>query len=422
MQVKPLGRLILFILFAGLVLGGYRFYQNRSDGQSGSVSLPSLGGGANQQASRDPAGGANDTDDTSASGNSGGGVELVILTSASKNDWLQEQINKFNAANTGKYHVSARLMETRDAFQALLNDKEKPALWSPSSPIWAARLAEVWPQKHGDQQILDVNDDQAVSTFLRTPIVFLTTKAKARYLRPALEGNSNGGGGQSAWAALRDLSQGRKKTPSGSFRFAYADPVTSNSGFLTLGLILLDYANRTGQAGDLNKVAADPRFFSYLAELHRGFVFDQSIDKGTSVVTNAFASGVLRCDLITTYESNALAAAQNNPNLAVIYPNPTAVAEQTVCALSAPFVSDEQRAGARAFLSFLGGRDAQRDGLKYHFRPVRSGALPLAELGDYADQGFRSSFASVELPAYQALNAAAYQWRVHVARRSAALR
>lgn len=157
--------------------------------------------------------------------------------------------------------------------------------------------------------------------------------------------------------------------------------------------------------------------------MHRGFVFDETIDKGTGAVTRAFATGALKCDLITTYESSALAACADNPNLAVIYPNPTAVAEQTVCALGAPYVSAEQRAGARVFLTFLGTREAQRDGLRFHQRPIRSAGGSLSsELSDYAGQGFRESFASIELPGYNALNAAAYQWRIHVARRSASLR
>ncbi len=412
MTVKPLGKLLLLIVLVGLLAGGYRLYQSRS-ASDGEVRLPQRTTGGSNTSNGD----GGDTRPGETGGDTaGGGVELPLLTSGSKNDWLAEQAKKFNEANQGKYRVTTRLLETREAFQAILNDKEKPALWSPSSPIWAARLAQVWPQKHNDQEILDTGDDETFGVFLRTPMVFLTTKAKARTLRPILEG----AGGP--WTALRDLSQGRRKMPSGSFRFAYADLVTSNSGFLTLGLILADYANRTGQAGALEKAASDPRFFAYLAEMHRGFVFDESVGKGTGAVTRAFATGALKCDLITTYESNALAAAADNPNLAVIYPNPTAVAEQTACALSAPYVSAEQRAGARAFLAFLGSREAQRDGLKFHQRPLRSagGALSLSsELSDYAGQGFRESFASIELPGYNALNAAAYQWRIHVARRSA---
>ncbi len=419
--MKPLGKLLLLIVFVGLLAGGYRWYQGRStvsgNGRGG-VRLSRAAGDSGEDTRQTTPG--NDSGDNAPDTSAGsGGVGLPLLTSGSKNDWLAEQAKKFNDANRGKYHITIHLLETREAFQAILNDKEKPALWSPSSPIWAARLAQVWPQKHRDQEILDTGDDATFGVFLRTPMVFLTTKAKARTLRPLLEG----AGGP--WTALRDLSQGRRKMPSGSFRFAYADPVTSNSGFLTLGLILADYAARTGQAGALDRAANDPRFFAYLAELHRGFVFDESVSKGTGAVTRAFATGALKCDLITTYESNALAAAADNPNLAVIYPNPTAVAEQTVCALSAPYVSAEQRDGARAFLAFLGSREAQRDGLKFHQRPIRSagGALSLSsELSDYAGQGFRESFASIELPSYNALNAAAYQWRIHVARRSASLR
>ena len=187
MTVKPLGKLLLLIVFVGLLAGGYRWYQSRSTASGGEVRLPRATGGSGGDTRQTTPGSSSgdDVGDTSA-----GGVELPLLTSGSKNDWLAEQAKKFNDANRGKYHVTTRLLETREAFQAILNDKEKPALWSTSSPIWAARLAQVWPQKHRDQEILDTGDDETFGVFLRTPMVFLTTKAKARTLRPLLEGGS----------------------------------------------------------------------------------------------------------------------------------------------------------------------------------------------------------------------------------------
>jgi ABC-type sulfate transport system substrate-binding protein len=186
---------------------------------------------------------------------------------------------------------------------------------------------------------------------------------------------------------------------------------------LTLGLILFDYGQRTGQAGSMERVATSSAFMSYLKELEDGLIYDAPAQKGTTALTNAFIADTSRYDFITAYESAALEAAPKKSDIAVIYPSPTAVSEHAVSLLSGEWVTPQQREGALAFMQFLGTKQALQDGLKYHFRPAQAGgSLSLApELSRYAAQGFQQSFAPIELPPYQALNAAAYKWRVEVA-------
>jgi hypothetical protein len=83
-----------------------------------------------------------------------------------------------------------------------------------------------------------------------------------------------------------------------------------------------------------------------------------------------------------------------------------------VTLLNAEWVSDEQRQGALAFLQFLGSKESLQGGLKYYFRPAQAGSsLSLASvLSRHSAQGFKDSYATVELPPYEALNAASYQW------------
>jgi ABC-type uncharacterized transport system YnjBCD substrate-binding protein len=71
-------------------------------------------------------------------------------------------------------------------------------------------------------------------------------------------------------------------------------------------------------------------------------------------------------------------------------------------------------------LQFLGSEGPLRDGVKEKFRPVVSGSdITLApELSRYAAQGFQQSYAPIELPPYEALNTAAYQWRLKIARQA----
>src|SRR5262249_32045384 len=148
-------------------------------------------------------------------------------------------------------------------------------------------------------------------------------------------------GGPNPWAALRKLSMGQTRPPWGSFRFSHADPLVSNSGILTLGLILVEYGGANGRSGALEQVATEPRFVAYLKELERSLVYDEPPQRGTGELTKAFLAAPSRYDVITAYESAALEAAPNHPNLAVIYPNPTALAENAVSLLGAKWVTDQ---------------------------------------------------------------------------------
>jgi ABC-type glycerol-3-phosphate transport system substrate-binding protein len=294
---------------------------------------------------------------------------------------------------------------------AILTGKLKPVLWSPGSPMWPSRLAQVWKAQYSTT-LLDMSDPNAHRAFLRTPLVFLTTKQKAKFLRPLL-------GGPTPWLALRDLSTGKKKTPWGKFKFSHADPLTSSSGMMTLGLILYDYGLRTGQSGNLERVATSTPFLNYVRQLETSLVYDKAAKDGTTALTKAFINNTSAYDVITAYESAALEAAPNNSNLAVIYPSPTALSEHAVTLLNGGWITKNQREGALAFISYLASPDALKEGLKYHFRPAQTGSdLSLnPELSRYSSQGFQQSYSAVELPSYTALNSAAFQWSQKVANR-----
>ncbi len=408
MRVTALGKIVILLLILGAAVGGWRAFQSKSgngnQGNNGSsFKLPS----DNSDTSN------NDNSSTGNGGNSGtdGGTatsdvatsdnEILLVTSATKQGWLLDQIQKFNAQNNGKYRITTKFLETRDAMHAILDGKVKPAIWSPSSTIWTARLAQAWQQKY-NKPILNLDDATSYHVFFRSPLVFLTTKQKLPLLKPILTGG---------WDKLR--------ASSGKIKFSHADPLTSNSGMMTLGLVLADYAQQTG--GDPNEIASSEKFRTYMESLERGLVFDLPAQGGSSALFKAFVADPSRYDFITTYESNAIDEAIKNPNIAVIYPNPTAVSESVGAVLQGDWLSQTQQDGARAFLQFLGSQQAMREGLAYHFRPAEAGgALSISNtLGQLRGQGFQQSFSSVELPPYDALNAAAFQWRIYVAHKPA---
>jgi hypothetical protein len=393
---------VVLILCVGIAYGAWRVYQQRFGGRA----VPGFGSAPGGQANSRAGGGG--VFSAPATTDASGGVSFVLITSATKKDWLQGQIERFNDANRGKYAIQPHFIETREAMHAILGGKEQPVLWSPSSPIWAVRLGEAYEQEK-NESIVDVTDSDSYRVYLRSPIVFLTTSDKATFLRPLLSGPE-------AWANIRDLGSGRKKAPWGRFKYAHADPITANSGFLTLAMMLLDYSRRTG--GDATgKTATSAGFINYLKGVEKPLVFDQPAKQGSSPLAKAFADDPTRYDVITTYESTALGLLATNPDLAVIYPDPTVVAEQSVLVVNGPWVTPEQRDGAKKFLAFLGGQESLQDGLTNHFRTSQSsGSLSLApELSRQSKRGFKQSFTSVEMPNYAALNDAACQWRQSIA-------
>jgi len=157
-----------------------------------------------------------------------------------------------------------------------------------------------------------------------------------------------------------------------------------------------------------------PQFVTYLSQLNRAFVRDPSA-VGSSDLEKAYANAPQSRDFITAYESAALAAVAQNPDLVIIYPNPTANADQTIYALSGPWVSGSQKTTASTFLDFLSKPDALDDGVQYYFRPAQNGAQTLsARLSPATRAQYKSSYASIDLPPYDALNEAASQWRTEM--------
>ena len=439
MRVTGLGKLILLILVIGAAFGGWRVFQNMNksgganngNANNGGTSLfgKNNGGnntgnngnntgnntgnnGSNSNGNNSNGSGNSGNSSTQSGGNSGtftggtaaSGNEILLVTSNTKKGWLVDEISKFNAQNGDKYKIVTKFIETREAMHAILEGKVKPAIWSPSSTIWTQRLSQAWQQKNGNA-ILNLNDGDKYRVFFRSPLVFLTTKRKLNALKPVLK----------SWDTLR-ASNGR--TSQGALKWAHADPLTANSGMMTLGLMLADYTAQTGS--DPAIAASSAKFRTYVSGISRGLVFDLPAQGGSSALTKAFLQNTSRYDFITTYESNAIEAALNDPSLAVIYPNPTAVSESVGAVINGDWLSDTQREGARAFLQFLGSEKSMREGLNYYFRPAQSGGnLSLSPvLSKLRAQGFQQSFSSAELPPYEALNAAAFAWRNSIAKKA----
>jgi hypothetical protein len=163
----------------------------------------------------------------------------------------------------------------------------------------------------------------------------------------------------------------------------------------------------------MGDVARSRGFGEMLAALAPGYVGDAPARSGSTDLFAAMVADPNRYDMVCTYEADAFKAAERNPKLALIYPNPTLVAEQSAALLTgAPWVTDDDRQVALRFFDLLGDETALNDGIAVRFRPLReSRELSLApDLKRLAPQGAQQSFVSATLPPYDGINTTLVRW------------
>lgn len=373
-NIKPGGWLIILLLLGALAYWGVK--HGKPGGGSGLT--------ATNTDAQNGAGGADLAGNLDAGQVASG--DVLVSTSGTKQAWLEGQAAKFNAQGLGHVRM-LKAVESRDAMQSILNGKLQPTVWSPSSPVWTERLAQLRPN------ILDESDPQSYRVVFKSPLVFLTTKSKAPALRPILTGAT-------PWTTLAQ---------SHRYKFGYADPLNASSGMLTMALIITEYSRTHGNL-DPVQATSSAGFAGFVGRLNQGLV--KIDDEGSSKLEKAYEANPGSRDFITAYENAALTAVAQNPNLTIIYPNPTANADQGAAVIGAPWVTPAQKATAQKFVQFIGSKDAQQDGVTYHFRPAVNGAQTLGStLSASARGSFQASYTSIELPPYDALNEAAAQYR-----------
>ncbi len=275
---------------------------------------------------------------------------VTLLTSGSKKK-LFEQLGAAFQREQPKVTVSVKAMESRDGLQYLLHqasEAERPDLYSPSDPRLATSLDRNWRKAHGGQAILSSSSTDQDFVFGETPVVFLTITAKAAELEPIL-------GGEHPWEKIRERTLQGEAMSWGRLRFSFANPVGSASGLTALGMILSDSA-----------LVKRP-FQGFLTEISKGAIYDDAAQHGSSQLFEAYISELVsqktsERDFIVTYESNALQAAKEHPELGlrVIYPTPTPFAMHRICLLESSSRPSERRDAAIAFLNYLKTPAAQK--------------------------------------------------------------
>ena len=297
---------------------------------------------------------------------SGAPVEISFLYSSEKKEWIEAVAAPFKAAHP---EITLTLLPRGSlaAAQAIVDDKEKPTVFSPADSLVMNLAVADWKTK-GRGDLLAPSGDDAAQSLVITPLVFVIWEDRAEALLKAAKGNitwktlhkaivSNQGwpavGGKAAW---------------GFVKLGHTDPTQSNSGLQALYLMTLEYYGRPSvDVPDLLK----PDYQTFIKETEKG-VSKFEASTGT-FMTEMVRFGPSKYDVAVVYENLAISQLVNAQgrwgNLKVYYPQTTLWSDHPAAIVQGDWVTPAQKQAARVWLAHLRSRPSQERALAFGFRP-----------------------------------------------------
>lgn len=303
----------------------------------------------------------------------GGGnvVEVSIVYGSEKRAWLEETVQRFNAADQktasgATIRVVATPMGSADSMNQILSGAIQPTVWSPASRILLPVANDEWGRQNNGATLVDEN----APLLVLSPVVIAMWKPMAEALgwpdKPL------------GWSDIAELAASGKtwadfgRPEWGPVQFGHTHPDYSNSGVSTI--IALCYA-ATGKTRGLTVAdVQDPKVAKFVRDVQSGvihygestgFFADQMFNRGPGYLSAAVLYENL---VIESYNRDRY------PNVSLpvvaIYPKEgTFWSDHPYAILNAPWVSAEQREAADIFLRYLLDRPQQELALRYGFRP-----------------------------------------------------
>ena len=307
------------------------------------------------------------------SSSSGSAVEILVATSSTKRNWMDQISAEFNqssvtTADGNPIIVTVQHVTSGGSMNAIMDGTLQPAAWSPGDQSWVAQANETWEQRNNES----IASESCAPT-IYAPLGFAMWRPMAEAL-----------GWPDApigWDTIVELaadpegwaSYGRPEW--GQFRFGHTHPGYANSGLLSMtgftygvsakgvNLTAADiYADDVEQAMRAleNNTAKYGRSAPALLEL--------MIQEGTSYL---HAAAVPEAD---TVKSNIERSNELDLPLAFIFPSGgTMWADHPYCVLdNADWVSAEQAEAARLFQEYVLAAEQQSSAIDNYLRPLDS--------------------------------------------------
>ena len=301
-------------------------------------------------------------------------LPLVIAYGSEKKTWLEESARAFEATGaktkSGKrIKIDGHALGSGEAQQAILDGSLKPHVYSPASGAYVTLLNQAWLARPGAATETRKPLAPAGEPVVLSPIVIAMWKPMAE----ALGWPDKAIG----WADIIKISRDPRGWAAynhpewGTFKLGHTHPEFSNSGLLA---VLAEAYAGAGKQRDLTKddlAAARTKDFIAAVEgsiVHygksTGFFAEKLLERGPAYMSAA----VLYENLVI--ESYSKKSDAGFPLVAVYPVEGTFWSDHPYSILDAPWVGDEQREAAQAFLAFLKARPQQERALALGFRPA----------------------------------------------------
>jgi Ca-activated chloride channel family protein len=315
-------------------------------------------------------------------------LELVFAYGSEKKSWVDEVTGIYNQA---RHSVSdGRTVQVRplpmgsgEIIDRLLkpetdSDRLEAHLVSPASSAFVAIGNGEWREARGQDLIVDVQE------LVRSPLVLamwsdLAEASGWRANPPSWRDVFGATGDPRRWKAL---TRDRPGVP--ALRLGHTDPERSNSGLLTLILIVESGASapRAFQGELTRTTVRAPEVAEFLRKVESGVV--QPLNSSTGFLADAMLrEGRAGMGAALIYES--LVIEKNRgiggaPRLIAVYPKEGVFAnEHPIGIVQRPWVSASHAEAARDYITFLRARPQQEKAKVHGFRPVDS-SIPVDDL------------------------------------------
>lgn len=307
-------------------------------------------------------------------------VGVVVVSSQEKSDLLAKLAGEYDQKNSGVNCIDVRvnMLASGNAEQALARgwtsaDGPQPTVWTPAATSWLGILR----QDLANQDVTTLLPAETPS-LMQSPLVLAMPRPMAQAL-----GWPNTPVG---WADILKLAQdpqgwGRYGHPEwGRFRLGKTSPAQSTSG---LHALLATYYAATGLSADLTAAnVQDPKVVAFVhgvetSVLHYGNTVSSFFD-GLHAA-DAKGAAMSYVSAIATEEKQVFDYNATKPAtpLVAVYPKDgTMVADHPYGILNAAWVSAEQKAAARGFLTWLQAPGQQKRFLEAGFRDSTGHAAP----------------------------------------------
>jgi ABC-type Fe3+ transport system substrate-binding protein len=341
-------------------------------------------------------------------------VAFSVLYSTEKEAWLEAVMADFDGEVNGRpIVVNLKPMGSREMYLAVLDGSEQPDVISPASSLQISILEEQSRASLG-VPLVKPADSRLCRSVVNTPLVLVAWKERADVLWAQQVGPD-------LWQQLHQAvidpagwsSYGHSEW--GYVKFSHTNPLSSNSGLMTILLMTYGYFGKTGNL-TTDDLLADTDYQQWFTE------FEQTTSEfGTSTGTymrDMITYGPSKYDIVAVYESSAIEQMDNAVGrygeLRVYYPPATVMSDHPFCVLQADWVSPEQAEAAQVFIDFLLTGSAQQKALELGFRPAdKSISLTGANspFERYAANGIQLDLpAEVEVPTGNVLDTLIRLW------------